>query len=175
LHLNYNNRKTTEDEGMKPLHIIGLLFSHGAVFAVGFALGIYLLPILIEPEAPPVEQINAAAESHQYQGTFVRALEDSDALHWGEGDITIGEQTVSFVGELAPGPDYKLYFSPEFVETEADFARLKSQMVKVGSIKNFDRFLLDIPAGINPADYTAAIVWCETFGEFITAANYARK
>ena len=28
------------------------------------------------------------------------------------------------VGKLAPGPDYKLYLSPEFVETEADFKRL---------------------------------------------------
>ena len=160
---------------MKPLHIIGLLFSHGAVFGVGFALGIYFLPILIAPEAPPLEQVNAAAETHQYQGTFVRELADSDALHWGEGDITIGDQSVSFVGELAPGPDYKLYLSPEFVETEADFARLKSQMVQVGSIKNFDRFILDIPSDIDPANYNTAIVWCETFGEFITAVTYTDR
>ena len=41
----------------------------------------------------------------------------------------VGSEQLVFMGELAPGPDYKLYLSPEFVETEADFERLKSNMV----------------------------------------------
>jgi len=36
------------------------------------------------------------------------------------------------MGKLVPGPDYKLYLSPEFIETEADFNRLKATMVRVG-------------------------------------------
>lgn len=155
--------------------IFGLLVSHGAVFGAGFALGIYLLPIIIAPESPDLAAVTAVAEQHEYQGQFVRDLEDSDALHWGEGELTIGNQAVSFVGELAPGPDYQLYLSPEFVETEADFARLKSQMAHVGPVKTFDRFLLDVPADVNPSNYNTAIVWCETFGEFITSTTYKRR
>lgn len=75
------------------------------------------------------------------------------------------------VGKLSPGPDYKLYLSPEFVETESDFKRLKSTMIRIGDVKTFDNFIVSVPAGIDPAKYSAVIVWCETFSEFITAAK----
>jgi len=159
---------------MKPLHLLGLVFSHGAVLGVGFALGIYFLPILIAPASPTTSEIQTVARSHQFQGEFTRDLADSDALHWGEGTITIGAQSVSFSGELAPGPDYQLYLSPEFVETETDFVRLKDQMTLIGPVKTFDRFLLELPAGVDAGSYKAVIIWCETFGEFITAATYTR-
>jgi hypothetical protein len=29
-----------------------------------------------------------------------------------------------------------------------------------------------VPAGIDPKAYTTVIVWCESFGQFITAARY---
>ena len=112
-----------------------------------------------------------AAQS-RYIGHFDRDRQDSDALHWGEGAISIGPQAVSFEGELAPGPDYKLYFSPEFVETEADFERLKASMVRAGDVKTFRNFLIPLPADIDPAQYNTVIVWCESFGEFITSARY---
>lgn len=160
---------------MKAKYLIALLFTHGGVFAFGFALGIYLLPILTAPESPAVAEVETVAAANEYQGMFTRDLEDSDALHWGEGTLTIGSDTVSFTGELAPGPDYMLYLSPEFVETEAEFAKLKSQMVRIGSIKTFDRFLLELPEGVDPSDYNTAIVWCESFGEFISAATYSRR
>ena len=78
----------------------------------------------------------------------------------------------ALTGKLAPGPDYKLYLSPEFVETEADFKRLKPQMVRVADVKTFDSFLVDVPPGVDVARYKAVIIWCETFGQFITAARY---
>ncbi|VEG98503.1 Phenylalanyl-tRNA synthetase subunit beta [Aeromonas encheleia] len=86
--------------------------------------------------------------------------------------MSIGPHAISLMGKLAPGPDYRLYLSPEFVETEADFARLKGQMVQVGSVKTFDNFIVPLPAGIDPARYSSVIVWCETFGQFITTARY---
>lgn len=76
------------------------------------------------------------------------------------------------MGKLAPGPDYKLYLSPEFVETEADFNRLKSEMVRVGDVKTFENFLVPVPESIDPAAYNTVVVWCESFGQFITAAKY---
>jgi hypothetical protein len=105
-------------------------------------------------------------------GTFRRDLKDSDALHWGEGTVSIGAASIVLEGEIAPGPDYKLYLSPEFVETEADFARLKPNMVRVGDVKTFTNFVVPVPASIDPARYNTVVVWCETFSQFITSARY---
>lgn len=149
-----------------------LLASHVIVGAVGFALGIYTLPILIAPPAPSISEIATQVGSAQYTATFRRNLKDSDALHWGEGTVSVGAKTIAFAGELAPGPDYKLYLSPQFVETEADFQRLKASMVRVGDVKTFRNFVVTVPESIDPSRYSAVIVWCETFSQFITAASY---
>jgi len=149
-----------------------LLVSHAAVLAIGVALGIYLLPILIAPPAPSTAQLAAQAGAAQFTGQFKRDLKDSDMLHWGEGTVSIGRQTIALAGKLAPGPDYKLYLSPEFIQTEADFIRLKSAMVRVGDVKTFDNFIVPVPEAIDPGKFSAVIVWCETFSQFITAARY---
>ena len=152
--------------------IIGLMATHLAAIGLGFALGIYALPLLIAPPAPDAATVEQAAQGSVYRGTFSRERADSDALHWGEGDISIGPDRISFAGTLAPGPDYKLYLSPTFVETEADFERLKSSMAYVGDVKTFENFVVDVPPGVDPSQYGAVIVWCETFGQYITSATY---
>lgn len=157
---------------MKPRTALLLLASHAAVAGLGFSGGIYVLPILTAPAAPAVADVQAATAQPLFTGQFQRGLKGSDALHWGEGQVAIAAEAIGFTGRLAPGPDYKLYLSPEFVETEADFLRLKSRMVRVGDIKTFENFVVPLPPGIQPAQYTAVIVWCETFGQFITAARY---
>lgn len=157
---------------MKTKNIILLLLSHGFVGFVGFAAGIYALPILIAPDAPTMAEVSAVAESSVYTAEFRRDLKDSDTLHWGEGRVSVGERSISHMGTLAPGPDYKLYLSPEFVETEDAFKRLKSQMVRVADVKTFNNFVVQVPPGVDPSQYTSVIIWCETFGQFITAAKY---
>ena len=157
---------------MKKLTLVILLVSHIVTGAFGFALGIYVLPILIAPEAPTASAISQISESAFYSATFKRDLKDSDSLHWGEGEVFVAKEVISFMGELAPGPDYKLYLSPEFVETEADFNALKSSMIRVGNVDTFENFIVSVPATIDPSKYNAVIVWCETFGEFITSAKY---
>ncbi|MGF1645281.1 MAG: DM13 domain-containing protein [Thiotrichales bacterium] len=157
---------------MKTRNVILLLVSHGFVGAIGFAAGIYTLPILIAPIAPSATEVSAAAQSATYTGEFRRDLKDSDALHWGEGEVSVGTQSIALMGKLAPGPDYKLYLSPAFVETEVEFNRLKPQMAFVGDVKTFNNFLVQVPPDVNPSQYTSVIVWCETFGEFITSAKY---
>ena len=62
-------------------------------------------------------------------------------------------------GKLAPGPDYKLYLSPQFVETERAFNQIKSSMIKVGDINTFDNFIVSVPENIDPSKYRAVIVW----------------
>ena len=149
-----------------------LVASHLAVAVGGFAAGIHALPILIAPAPPTDLELQAAKTNVQFNGQFKRELKDSDSLHWGEGVISVAPNAISLVGRLAPGPDYKLYLSPEFVETEADFNRLKGQMARVGDVKTFENFVVAVPPGIETTKYTAVVVWCETFGQFITAAKY---
>jgi hypothetical protein len=149
-----------------------LVATHAVALAIGFAAGIYVLPILMAPPAPSAADAAAQAGGARFTGTFRRDLKDSDALHWGEGKVSIGTQAITLEGELAPGPDYKLYLSPKFVETEADFKQLKPQMVRVGDVKTFENFILRLPAGVDPEQYTTVVVWCETFSMFISAAKY---
>jgi hypothetical protein len=149
-----------------------LLVSHAVAIAIGFAGGIYVLPLLIAPPSPSADQVIAAASNASFSGTFRRDLEGSDRLHWGEGVVSVGSESVVLNGQLAPGPDYKLYLSPEFIETEADFLRLKPRMTRIGDVRTFENFMVPMPADVDPADYTTVVVWCETFGQFITAARY---
>ena len=86
--------------------------------------------------------------------------------------MSVGLRSIAFEGELAPGPDYKLYLAPQFVETEVDFQRLKASMVRVGDVKTFKNFVVAVPESVDPSRYNTVIVWCETFSQFITAAKY---
>ena len=149
-----------------------LLFSHTVVLVVGFAIGIYTLPILIAPPAPETEAVVAQAGEARYQGQFRRDLKGSDPLHWGEGTVSVGPESIGLMGRLAPGPDYKLYLSPTFVETEADFMRLKPTMQRVGDVRTFENFVVPVPESIDVSQYKAVIIWCESFSQFITAAQY---
>jgi len=149
-----------------------LLGSHTGMLAIGFALGIYLLPILTAPQGPAREDLIAAAQDAQYEVTLTRDLKGSDFLHWGEGTISLSSSRIVHEGELSPGPDYKLYLVPEFVEDEAGFEAVKASSVQLGDIKTFDGFIVDVPDTISLEDYTTVLVWCEAFGEFITAAQY---
>ena len=152
--------------------IIVLVVTHAVAGAIGFAVGIYALPILIAPPAPQESEVMAVAAEAMFTGEFRRDLKDSDAFHWGEGAVSVSRGAVSLQGKLAPGPDYKLYLSPAFVETEADFLRLKPNMARVGDVKTFENFVVTLPAAVDPAAYNTVVVWCESFGQFITAAKY---
>ncbi|WP_420407185.1 DM13 domain-containing protein [Hoeflea sp.] len=146
--------------------------SHGAMLAIGFALGIYFLPILTAPDGPDEAMLAESAQSAIYTAEFTRDLEGSDFLHWGEGTVSVSPERIAHQGKLAPGPDYKLYLVPEFVETEAQFEALREQSVRLADVKTFDGFLVDIPQSVDIEAYTTVLVWCESFGEFITAAKY---
>jgi hypothetical protein len=147
-------------------------FSHLLTAILGFAAGIYLLPILVAPQPPSDSDVASAFDQGQFSGQFHRGLEGSDFLHWGEGTVSVGPRLISLKGQLAPGPDYKLYLSPEFVETEADFERVKPKMVRIGDIRTFENFVVTVPESVDPGRFNTVIVWCESFGQFITAARY---
>lgn len=149
-----------------------LLASHAVMLAVGFALGVYLLPILTAPPGPGATVIAEAARSAVYTAEFRRDLKGSDFLHWGEGKVSLSPTRIAHAGRLAPGPDYKLYLVREFVEDEAQFLAVKSTALRLGDVKTFDGFVVDVPPTVDLGAYTTVLVWCESFKEFITAAKY---
>ena len=132
------------------MKVIVLVVTHLLAAAAGFALGIYVLPILIAPPPPTAAEVKSAVVGAAYTGTFRRDLPGSDALHWGEGRVTVGSQRIAFEGRLAPGPDYKVYLSPEYVETKADFLRVKPRMARVADVKTFENFVVGVPAASIP-------------------------
>ena len=152
--------------------LLRFLITHGIALFIGFALGIYMLPILTAPEGPSQAEVTSAAQQALFKGVFSRDLAGSDFLHWGEGEVTVSPRQVTFMGSMAPGPDYMLYLTRELVQDEASFLAIKADSARVGPVKTFDKFVLDMPQGTDPNDYRAVVVWCESFSEFITAASY---
>ena len=51
-------------------------------------------------------------------------------------------------------------------------AEIAEWMVRVGDVNTFENFLVPVPEGIDPSGFSTVVVWCESFGEFITAASY---
>lgn len=149
-----------------------LVVTHLVVGVAGFALGVYMLPILVAPDAPPLAELESRFDAALFTTEFRRDLPGSDAFHWGEGRVAVGEHSVALMGELAPGPDYKLYLSPVYVDDAAKFEAAKPRMALVGDVNTFENFLVTIPGTIDPRDYTTVVVWCERFRKFISAGQY---
>ena len=149
-----------------------LATTHLAVLALGFAAGIYALPILTAPAAPDADVLDRVAAETLYAGRFVRDLRGSNRLHWGEGEVRVSRKHIAHFGHLAPGPDYKLYLVPRFVDTEAAFLLVKDVSRRVGDVRTFNGFLVEVPAGIDVRDYNTVVIWCESFNQFISAAEY---
>ncbi len=151
--------------------VVALIASHGAALFAGFSLGVYYLPILIEPAGPSAGEIAKMAADVRYSGTFTDDQPGNDFVHWARGELFITDNSALFEGEIAPGPDYRLYLVPEYVRDEAEFLAVKDRSVVLGDVRTFSRFALDLPAGVDIEDYEAALIWCESFGEFISVAR----
>ena len=149
-----------------------MIITHVVALGAGFVGGIYLLPILTAPRGPDAAAFAAVAAEPFYTGRFVRKLKGSDLIHWGEGDVRVSRNRIAHIGRLAPGPDYKLYLSPKFVDTKEAFLAIKAQSRRVGDVKTFDGFIVDVPPSVDVGDYKAVVIWCETFSQFISAAEY---
>ena len=192
--------------------LIGIIIGGG----VGFAVGIYTLPILIANETAKQQK---QAKTHQikqeltetmlnegystvevisnvivnknetdqsatkivvkqfkkYNSKFNPDAKDSDFFHWGRGDIVVNTNQVIFSEnvELAPGPDYRLYLTPKYLETEDEFMKIKNSSAQIAKITMFEgKQVFDIPENVDIENYNSVIIWCEAFKEFITVAKY---
>lgn len=149
-----------------------LVASHLGMLAVGFALGVYLLPILTAPPSPKSADIKSIETAASFKGRFARNLKGSDFLHWGEGEVFIARDRIAHEGKLSPGPDYRLYLAKSFVDTREGFLAIKSQSMQVAEIKTFHGFVVSVPPGVDVTAFDTVVVWCEAFSQFISAAKY---
>ena len=149
-----------------------LIAIHLAMLALRFAGGVYTLPLLTAPQAPDGADLLTISAETLYAGRLARDLKGSDLLHWGEGEIRVSRDRIAHIGRLAPGPDYKLYLAPRFVDTKEAFLLIKDRSVRVGDVKTFNGFIVEVPAGIDVRDYNTVVIWCEAFDQFISAAEY---
>ena len=149
-----------------------LLASHGMTAGLAFLIGVYTLPIIMATPDPTAGALALTIKNTRYVATISDSLQDSDWLHWGEGRFSLGDDYIVFQGKLAPGPAYRLYLSPTFIETEEDFLLQRSNMVEVGNVNSFANYILTVLTDISIEDYNSVIIWCESFNQFITAAQF---
>jgi len=64
-----------------PMTKLLLILSHGGTALLGFALGIYLLPILIEPPAPDLAKAEARLTHQLLTTEHNRKSTDNNTLH----------------------------------------------------------------------------------------------
>jgi hypothetical protein len=53
--------------------LVLLAATHVAALAVGFAVGIYVLPILTAPDVPSVDEVASASSQGTFSGQFIAA------------------------------------------------------------------------------------------------------
>ena len=155
------------------------LFLFGATkflvgLANGFAVGTYTLPILTAESGlstTELVQLRANAEETMRTGDFSRQNPGSDFLHWGEGTIHVTDSRIWLDGEVAPGPDYRLYLTKTQVSSKQDFLAIKDSALQIAPIKAFKNFSVSVPDGVAIGDYDGVIIWCERFAAFITSAS----
>ena len=151
---------------------IKLIFSAVLIFSFGFSMGIYTLPLMVAPPSLSMLELATAAQSAKYLVQIPDELDGSDLLHYGKGEFYISESKIVFKGKLAPGPDYQLYLSKQFVENESQFNEHKNSMLNISEVKRFDGFISVVPNDVDINQFNSVIIWCEAFGEFITAAKF---
>ena len=142
-----------------------------AGLVIGLGLGVCFLPILTAEKGLDTVAIEALSQSALRQGIFVRDLPGSDGLHWGFGVIMANADQIWLDGEISPSPDYRLHLTPKYVEKGAEFLQIKADSTQIGPIKAVENFALDIPADVEASNFPAVLIWCEAFGQFITAAR----
>ncbi|HEI9850648.1 TPA: DM13 domain-containing protein [Serratia marcescens] len=160
---------------MKTKLKVFLLMSHLTFLGAGTGLGIYLLPILTAQENASLNEINDVKKLAKYKGEFNRNQKGSDVFHWAEGELYVTDSEIAFRGQVAPGPDYKIYLTKAQAVDKNSFLEMKKKAVLIGELKNFDNFRKSIPDSVNVNEFTTVQIWCERFSKFIGSAVYLHE
>ena len=135
-------------------------------------LGIYLLPILTAPVGPDQAVLQATEATALFKSRFARNLRVSDFVHWGEGDLRVRPTRLLTKGDLHRALTTSSTLRPSSWTLRKASSKIKGQSKRIGDVKTSDGFLLDVPPGADVAAYTTAVIWCEAFSQFISAAKY---
>ena len=73
-----------------------------ASLVIGFALGVYFLPILTEEKGLDIAALAQLEASAERSGTFTRDLPGSDAFHWGEGTVRASDTSIWLEAKSRP-------------------------------------------------------------------------
>ena len=139
--------------------IFGLIAGLGIGGVVGFGLGLYVgVPVLTAGPGLDQAAVQAPASSADRRGRFVRDLPGSDALHWGDGNIMVNANKIWLNGTVSPGPDYRLYLVPEFVDDGVAFLAIKAESWQIGAVKTFENFALDLLPANDLNEYDAVVI-----------------
>ncbi len=138
----------------------------------GFAAGVLVFPFLFPP--PPVNETvgDRAPEEAIAHGRFIHA-EPSDPLHYGAGGVTVYPDVLHLEEDfnVGPGPKYHVYLVP-LAEVTPDTPVDETMFVDLGRLKAFTGSQnYAIPEGVNLADYSSVVIWCEQFGVLISPAT----
>jgi hypothetical protein len=150
------------------------IFLVGGVLGTGFgvALGFFLFPYVFPP--PPAMDTLSEVERTEVvaQGAFIHA-DPSDPVHYGQGRVTVYQETVFLEDDfkVGPGPKFHVYLVPsQSVRRSADVA--ESMFIDLGRLRSFEGSQkYSIPAGIDLADYPSVVIWCAQFGVLISPAD----
>jgi hypothetical protein len=132
--------------------------THLVALAIGIRIGLYALPLLNEPAPPDESALRTTRTDPLHKRRFQRNLKGSDLLHWGDGEVRILKDRIAHEGRIAPGPDYKLYLAPHFVDTRTAFLDIKHLSRRIGAIKTFSGFIVEVPVNVDVSDYTTVVV-----------------
>lgn len=149
-----------------------LMVTHLTMLGLGFGAGIYILPILTAQEDAAFNEIEEVKREAKYSAHFTKNQNGSDALHWANGDLYVSERDIAFRGEVAPGPDYKIYLTKTQAFDGDSFLEMKKDAVLVGELKNFGNFRKAVPLSVDINEFTTVQIWCERFSKFIGSAKY---
>jgi hypothetical protein len=127
-------------------------------------------PASAGPTAPPTP--GPTAEPTPFATTTIASgrFRGTDDFHFGRGTATIVETAPGRYHlrleefSVRNGPDLYVYLSPD----AADYA---PGALEVGRLKATDgAFGYDLPAGVDPAGFSSAIIWCKQFSHLFAVA-----
>ena len=95
----------------------------------------------------------------------------SDTLHWVDGTIMVHANKICLEGIVLPGPDYRPYPLPEFVDVVSTVLAIKAESRRIGAVKTFENFALDLPPANDLDEYDAVVTSREAFEQFFTVAR----
>jgi hypothetical protein len=139
--------------------------------AVGVALGFFVFPFVFAPP-PASETLTEADRIGLASGTFIHA-NPSDPIHYGKGGVRVYDRAVYLEPdfEVGPGPAYHVYLVPKAsIRSSADMKDVTYvDLGRLRAFKGSQRYV--IPFGVNVANYSSVIIWCERFNVLISPAD----